>query len=452
MRQKWLRHLCLLAIVAMLAAACGGGGEDTAASEAASEGGAESEAESETESESETEEASESESETAVAPSANGGADGVLKFGYLLPETGDLAFLGPPMISGANLAVEDINAAGGVLGQPVQAFPGDSGGDAEGTVANQTTDRHLAEGGVDAIIGAAASGISRTVIDKITGAGVIQFSPANTSPELTDYDDGGLFFRTAPTDVLQSQVQAELWGANNCGAVQILARADSYGRNFAELAQQAFSEAGGEAEIISYDPAAQSYDAEVQQAVSASPDCIAIIGFNESGLILQNLIGAGFGPGDIPIFGTDGNAGNTLWESVDPNNPAVIEGMTFSYPGVVNEEFEARLSGLSDTLYAAESYDAVVITALAAEIAGEDGGGTVGAQINDVTRGGEKCTTFVQCAELIRGGTTDIDYDGLSGPGEFVDQGEPSIANYQVLEIDAEGQLQLQEQIPVTLE
>jgi hypothetical protein len=80
---------------------------------------------------------------------------------------------------------------------------------------------------------------------------------------------------------------------------------------------------------------------------------------------------------------------------------------------------------LIDFSYAAESYDAVVVIALAAIAAGSDDGVAVGAQINDVTRGGEKCTTFADCKALLEGGA-DIDYDGVSGPLEFIDAGEPS--------------------------
>jgi ABC-type branched-subunit amino acid transport system substrate-binding protein len=140
---------------------------------------------------------------TDTTEPAGGSADGVLAFGGLLPQTGDLAFLGPPEEAGVQLAVEDINAAGGVLGADVTFDPGDSG-DTNTDIANQTTDRHLANG-VDAIIGAASSGVSFTVIDKITGANVIQFSGANTSPDFTTYDDNGLYFRTAPSDVLQGR-------------------------------------------------------------------------------------------------------------------------------------------------------------------------------------------------------------------------------------------------------
>ncbi|MGH3930221.1 MAG: ABC transporter substrate-binding protein, partial [Pseudonocardiaceae bacterium] len=92
-----------------------------------------------------------------------------LKIGSLLPETGSLAILGPPEFAAVNVAVEEINAAGGVLGNDVTHFPGDSG-DASTDTANQTVNRQLAEG-VQVIIGAAASGVTKLVVDKITGAG-----------------------------------------------------------------------------------------------------------------------------------------------------------------------------------------------------------------------------------------------------------------------------------------
>ena len=111
-----------------------------------------------------------------------------------------------------DLAIEDINAAGGVLGQDVVGIPGDSG-DATTDTANQTVDRLLSQN-VDAIIGAASSGVSLTVIDKITGAGVVQFSPANTSKTLSDYPDKGLYFRTAPSDILQGAILGEVIGGD----------------------------------------------------------------------------------------------------------------------------------------------------------------------------------------------------------------------------------------------
>jgi hypothetical protein len=130
--------------------------------------------------------------------------DGVLTIGSILPQTGSLAFLGPPEFAGFDVAINEINDNGGVLGQPVVGIKGDSG-DTSTNQAEQTVDRLLSEN-VDVIIGAASSGVSLSVIDKITSAGVTQFSPANTSPELSDYADKGLYFRTAPPDVYQGDV------------------------------------------------------------------------------------------------------------------------------------------------------------------------------------------------------------------------------------------------------
>ncbi len=78
--------------------------------------------------------------------------------------------------------MEELNAAGGVLGKPVEKVDSDSG-DTSTNIASQSVDRLLSQK-TDAIVGAASSGVSLTVIDKITGAGVLQISPANTSDEL----------------------------------------------------------------------------------------------------------------------------------------------------------------------------------------------------------------------------------------------------------------------------
>ena len=155
----------------------------------------------------------------------------MLKIGSLLPETGSLAFLGPPEFAGLEFAIDEINAAGGVLGAPVEYSQGDSG-DTSTDIASVTSDRLIGEG-VDAIIGAASSSVTLTVIDKITAAGVIMFSPANTSPALTDYPDNGLYFRDAPPDGLQGAVVAQLVLEDGNATAYILNLDDAYGNGIA---------------------------------------------------------------------------------------------------------------------------------------------------------------------------------------------------------------------------
>ena len=112
-----------------------------------------------------------------AAPTAPASETLNLKIGTALPLTGTLAFLGPPEEAGVALAVKDINDAN--LGIQIDVVYGDSG-DLDNKAYETEIPRLLNEG-VSAILGAASSGVSLQFIDQVTGAGVIQFSPANTS-------------------------------------------------------------------------------------------------------------------------------------------------------------------------------------------------------------------------------------------------------------------------------
>ena len=240
--------------------------------------------------------------------------NGVLAFGGLLPQTGSLAFLGAPEFAAAELAIVDINAAGGVLGKPATWSPGDSG-DTSTDIASQTADRLLAEG-VDAIIGAASSSVSLTVIDKITAAGVVQFSPANTSLKLSDYPDHSLYFRDAPPDSLQGAVIAQLVSDDGNQSAYILALDDAYGTGLADVVETQLKAAG--VEVLGkkiYDPKATSFDAEVDEVVAADPDAIILITFDEGSRILKTMVEKGIGPANKAVYGCDGNIGNALGDN-----------------------------------------------------------------------------------------------------------------------------------------
>ena len=245
--------------------------------------------------------------------------DGVLTFGTLLPQTGSLAFLGPPEFAGFNLAIQEINENGGVLGADVVGIEGDSG-DTTTDQANQTADRLLSEN-VDVIIGAASSGVTLSVIDKITAAGVTMFSPANTSEALSTYADKGLYFRTAPPDLYQGDVLGQFVVNDGNQTVAILNLNDAYGNGLAETAAATITESGGEVVYQqSYDPAATSFDSEVDAIVAADPDAIIVIGFNESSKILRAMVEKGVGPTVKNVYGSDGNIGNALGVDFDAGN------------------------------------------------------------------------------------------------------------------------------------
>ncbi|MGH1503084.1 MAG: ABC transporter substrate-binding protein [Acidimicrobiales bacterium] len=375
------------------------------------------------------------------APSCTGESDGVLQIGGLLPETGNLAFLGPPEFAAAELAVAEINAAGGVNGADVVWSPGDSGDN--GDVANQTVDRHLAEG-VDMILGAASSGVSFTVIDKITGNCKIHFSPANTSPDFTEYDEDNLYFRTAPSDILQGRVLADLIVAEGNATVALMALQDPYGEGLLNYTVEPLEEQGATVvEQFTYDPGAQNFDAEVQRIVAAGADAVVVIGFDESSQILTGLFENGVTPEATSIYLVDGNVGNALGSNF--TEPGTLVGIKGTLPSAeITDEFEGRLlevdPELTDFSYGPETYDAVMITALAALVAGTDDPAAVAAEMIGVTRDGEVCTDFAACAELIAAGT-DIDYDGPSGPQAFGEAGEPTEASFAILAYGDDNQI-----------
>ncbi|AUS32567.1 amino acid ABC transporter substrate-binding protein [Rhodococcus qingshengii] len=367
-----------------------------------------------------------------------------LRIGTLLPDTGSLSFLGPPMVAGTQLGVNDVNAAGGVLGQPVQLIPGDSG-DTTTDTANTTVDRELAAG-TQVIVGAASSSVSLKVIDKIASAGVVMFSPANTSDQFVCYPDKGMYFRTAPTDVLQAQAVAQLISDDGGQRVAIMALNDPYGTGLADNIEKNLIDSGvpsDQIQKIIYDPNAQSFNSEVDQVKNFNPDAVALVGFEESAKIITRMHEVGIGPSDgMAMYGVDGNMGNALGESVAKPLLDTMQGTTPLTD--VGAAFQDRLKAVNPSLidfnYAGESYDAVVISALAAEQAKSTAGTDIAANINSVTEGGTKCTSYVECLPLVKAGT-DIDYDGITGELDFNDSGEPSIGSYGKLKFGPENTL-----------
>ena len=400
---KTLRGAAVASAGALVLAACGGGGDDDDA-----DGGGGSSVE----------------------------ADGVLTIGSLLPQTGSLSFLGPPEFAGVDLAVQEINEAGGVLGEEVVHERADSG-DGEPNIAPGEVDNLLSKN-ADVIIGAAASGVSMTVIDQITGAGVVQFSPANTSPECDEYDDGGLYFRTAPSDVLQGNVLANLAASDGHSNLAILSRQDDYGDALSNVVTEVFEQSGGTVDAaVPYDPNATTFGTEIQQIADAGADAVALIAFDETKRIIPEMVSAGVGPADVQIYFVDGNIAN--YEGEFPEG--TLEGVKATMPGPeLSDDFRNRLleidPDLNDFTYSAESYDAVIVSALAAIAADSDAGTDVAEHIIEVTKDGTKCETFADCKELLENGE-DIDYDGASGPIELGDTGSPTAATIGVYEYGA---------------
>ncbi len=373
------------------------------------------------------------------------GEGGTLSFGYVLPETGDLAFLGPPQIEAMGYAIQEINDAGGVLGNEIpDPVSGDEANDA--AIANQSADRVLSSD-VSALIGAAASGMSLAIIDKVTGAGVAQCSGSNTAPTFTDYEDDGFYFRTAPSDALQGPVLADTIVNDGHSNVAIVARADDYGQGLADATATALENAGATVALNeTYDPKTTNFDATVQAINSANPDAVVVIAFEEGTEIISGVIEAGMTPPDTGLYGADGLRNTDLPNLVSSNDPAVLSGMKGTAPASAdNEEFVSGLQefapDLEETQFAPQVYDCVNIIALAAEDAGSADAADFKDSVVGVTKDGEQCGNFEECKQLLDDGE-DIDYEGASGSLDFIDAGEPGVANIEVYGYNDSGELE----------
>lgn len=351
-----------------------------------------------------------------------------LNIGTILPQTGSLATLGPAAIEASNLAVSDINAA--KQGIKLNITQKDSG-DTSTNIATQSV-TSLLSSGVSAILGAESSSVSLTVIDQIAKAGVVQISPANTSPTLTDYADNGFYWRTAPSDVLQGKVLGQKVLKDGATNVAVIYQNDSYGTGLDTNVTKAIKDGGGTVvQNIAFDTAATDFTSQISTALASNPDALVVISFDQIKTIAQELATDKF---DFKKFyGSDGNFG-----VIDPSyTNADIAGAQFTNPGVnVSGDFKTKLDKFTSSAgdkaltaysYAPESYDAIVLLALAALQGGKTDGTTLKDNLQSVSEDGTKCTTFTDCAKLIAAGKN-INYDGLSGPITFAANGDPQQA------------------------
>lgn len=421
-RPRWLRGAVLVAVLALMGTACGGA-DEPAVEETGTDG---------------------TETEAAVE---RDNVDGTLKIGTVLPQTGDLSNLGPPMIEAVKLAAQQINEAGGVLGQEIELVEGDSG--TNESVASDVVDQHLRDN-VDAIVGAASSRITLSIIDKVTGAQVAECSPSNTGAAFTTYEDSdpGYYFRTAPPDNLQGPALAQVITEDGFSQVGIIALNDEYGQGFARFLSESLEEEGASVVAnIAYDPAGTEFSADVQQLADADPDAVALIGFPDTGSkILQEMISNDLGPQDIGVYGADGMQASDLGSTVDPENPSVVEGLKGTAPSSqgsedFTESFNEFAPEGTDAIFSAHAYDCMNLLAMAAEQAGTDDPREFRSAIVDLTKDGEQCEDFAGCKEIIDA-DGNPDYQGATGDLNFTPPGEPGEGDYQVweLQVNDEGE------------
>lgn len=390
-----------------------------------------------------TEETTTTAAESGGSGGDRGNVDGVLKIGTLVPQTGDLNTIHDALATPIELAVKEINDAGGVLGKDVEVVPGDDG--TSPTVAQTTYDKLINTDLVDVIVGPAPSGVAAKLAPNFGTDRVPACSGSTTAADLEGAGDG-FFFRTAPGDDLQGPALAELISGDGHTKVAILARNDDYGKGFSESLADALEDSGAEVVAsVLYNPEQGSgFDADVQQALDAGPEAVAVIGFNDDGAqIINSLIGKGKGPDSLPTYTADGMQGSKFGETVDPANPGKVAGIKGTAPaaapaGIEHPFAEEYAKTGKDTIFSAYYYDCVILMALAAESAQSDDGAAIQAAFAKNLEGENDCKTFAECKQLLSEGKT-IHYRGASSNYDAWNVMQPATGVYDVWQYDADG-------------
>ena len=365
-----------------------------------------------------------------------------LTIASILPLTGDLADFGPSMENAVQLAVNQINEAGGVNGSDVTLLKKDSGTAED--VARTSANEAIADGAV-AVLGAAGSGVTLSLTDLLSQNEIVQISGSATSPQLTGFADDGYLFRTAISDDLQGQVLAKLLSDEGSSNVAILARNDSYGQGLADSFAANF--AGTVASRQDYDSTAASFDAEVSNvASSGATDFICICFPGEGALIHRAAFEQGLFDG-TRWFYTDGLKDDPFPETAFPDNPAQLSGFLGTFPtsssqsNVVSAldkftaDYQAAFGG-DPGPFAVQFYDAALLVMLAAEASDGTGIGIRDA-MQATSSGGTSCS-LVDCLTLAADGE-DFDFVGATGEIEFDGNGDPSGAFYEVWRFNDSG-------------
>ncbi|MCQ2596499.1 MAG: ABC transporter substrate-binding protein [Treponema sp.] len=293
-----------------------------------------------------------------------------ITIGGIFPLSGGVAVYGVECKKGIDLAIEEINAAGGVLGQNLVLISEDDEGNPDKTVNAFT--KLTTKNKVKLVIGSLTSGCTKAITTRAQASKIIQIAPAATAADITDA--GNYIFRTCFIDPFQGTVggkfSAENLGCKNAAILYDIG--NDYSVGLTDNFVAAFEKAGGK--IVakeSYATNDKDFNAQITKIKNANPDVVYLPDYYGTvALIAKQLRAQGI---NTPIVGADGwdglheNAGDEVLNgfysnhyAADSTDPAVVKYVT---------NFKAKY-GTEPNSFAALGYDSVYLLKDAIETAG----------------------------------------------------------------------------------
>jgi branched-chain amino acid transport system substrate-binding protein len=343
--------------------------------------------------------------------------------------------------------VKEINAAGGVLGQPIEVVTGDTGTDPSQGVSEAT--RLVNVEGVSAILGALASGVTLPVAESVTGPDhILQISEASTSPALTDANDNDFLFRTTISDAAQGVVLAKLAEDEGLTSVCTMYINNAYGQGLSEIFAENFEKAGGTVTAqVPHESEQATYASELSQCTEGNPEALAAIAYPQSaGVFLREAVEAGNVKTFLFVDGTKStDMFETLgWETFDGMKGTAPSSLDVAAGTAFTDAYAAEYGSTPPLPFMREIYDAVYLVALAAEKAGSTDPTAMRDALRDVANPpgetvGPGTDGYATAVSLIADGK-DINYEGAAGPVDLDKNGDVLIGAIETWHVDAAAQ------------
>ena len=363
----------------------------------------------------------------AMLAAASASAQDV-KIGVILGFTGPIESLTPGMADSAELALKEINDSGMFLnGEKLASVRADSTC-IDAAAATAAAERLVTSENVVGIMGADCSGVTIAIANNVAVPnGVVMVSPSATSPALTDIEDNGYFFRTAPSDARQGEVLSQILVDKGIKKVAVTYTNNDYGKGLSDSFAAAYQKLGGEITINApHEDGKGDYSAEVGSLASAGGDLLVVFGYADQGGVGVIRTAVESGAFDKFALG-DGMFAQSLIDAIGDD----LNGTIGSVPWAEGEGPDAfvaaaKAAGVDpDGSFRREAYDAAALLALAMQKAGSTERDGIKDNLLDVANApGEKILPgqLAKALEIIKGGG-DVDYVGatnveLIGPGE----------------------------------
>lgn len=344
-----------------------------------------------------------------VVPLAAGTAMADIKVGIMVPTTGSEATYGKDMENAIKMAVDELNAKGGALGQKFTTVTADDGCDPQMATAAASK---LVASGVDAVVGGYCSGATLPTLKIYADAGVPIVIPAANSTKFIDLNPGNAFLINA-IGTYQVDTAVDLFKKQGVKKIAIIHQGDGYSEDLASLTKKRWTEMGNE--VVAFEvvnKGEQDNSALVTRIKSKAPDLVFWTAYYADGaLVIKQLRSGGYkgkitvgdGSTDAKLVEIAGKAADGVYALANPLPEFLTEGKKFI------QDYKTKFK-VNPGPYSALSYDAMNLLADAIKRAGATDKKTVAAALK-----------------------TTKEFKGISGPVSFTDKNLLARSNFVVL-------------------